>query len=385
MDNGGEAMKDRRPAETFPPGEFIRDELEARGWKQEDLAEIMGRDLRLVNEIITGKRSITPDTARGLGEALDTSAQYWMNLQSYFHLSQSVSPVQDIARRSKLYEKAPVRLMVKRNWIEQSLNIDVVEKRICDFFEIESLSEEPSLVHVSRKSTSYAESAPIQLAWLYRAVHLSKTEVTKSFSQTKLNDALEQLKAILPNPQDIRMIPKILSESGIKFLVIEPLPQSKIDGVTFWMGATPVIALSLRYDRIDYFWHTLAHELAGHVKNGDGKNTKPILDIDLPGQQDNEERPQYEVDADRNATSFLIPQEELDNFIARVSPLYSKVRITGFANKIKVHPGIVVGQLQHSSRNELNYSQHRDMLVKVRDIITSATLTDGWGHSLPAI
>ncbi len=87
-------MKDKMPAETFPPGEFVRDELEARGWTQEDLAEIMGRDLRLVNEIITGKRSITPDTARGLGEALDTSGQYWMNIQSSFQLSRSESPIE---------------------------------------------------------------------------------------------------------------------------------------------------------------------------------------------------------------------------------------------------------------------------------------------------
>jgi len=376
-------MRDRKLADTFPPGEFIREELEARGWAQDDLAEILGRPTRLVNEIIVGKRGITPETARGLGEAFGTSAQYWMNLESLYRLSSNVIESELVARRAALYAKAPIRAMVRRSWIEPSTNIDVLEKSVCDFFGLKNMDDKPQLVHVSRKSTSYAEATPIQWAWLYRAVHLSKALATESFSQAKLNDALERLRAILPNPQDIRMIPKILSESGIKFLVIEPLPQSKIDGVTFWVDGTPVIALSLRYDRIDYFWHTLAHELAGHVKNGDGKNAKPILDIDLLGQQDNAERPRYEVDADRNAVSFLIPQNELDNFIARVSPIYSKVRITGFANKIKVHPGIVVGQLQHSSRNELNYSQHRDMLAKVRDIITSAALTDGWGHSLP--
>ena len=125
-------MNDGRPAETFPPGEFIRDELEARGWTQDDLAEVMGRNPRLVNEIITGKRSITPETAMGLGEALDTSSQYWLNLQSSFQLSQIGSQTEGIAKRSKLYEKAPVRLMVKRNWKESSSNIDVLEHRVCD-------------------------------------------------------------------------------------------------------------------------------------------------------------------------------------------------------------------------------------------------------------
>ena len=57
-------MGDRIVAEIFPPGEFIREELEARNWSQLDLAEIMGRPPRVVNELIAAKRSITPDTAR---------------------------------------------------------------------------------------------------------------------------------------------------------------------------------------------------------------------------------------------------------------------------------------------------------------------------------
>lgn len=375
-------MKERKPAEVFPPGEFIKDELEARCWTQEDLAEVMGRDLHLINEIITGKRGITPETARGLGEALETSAQYWMNLQAAFQLAQSESQNEAVPRRSRLYEKAPVRLMVKRNWIEASSNIDVLEERVCTFFGLKDINDELKLVHASRKSTTYAESTPIQWAWLYRAVHLATAVDAKKFTPAKLNTVLDNLRLLLPNPQDIRMVPKILSESGIKFMVIEPLPQSKVDGVTFWIKDSPVIALSLRYDRIDWFWHTLGHELAGHVKNGDGRNAQAIIDLDLLGQQGNTDRPKYEIEADKNAVSFLIPQDELDDFVARVSPLYTPARIIGFANKIHVHPGIVVGQLQH--RGELNYSQHRDMLVKVRSIITEAALTDGWGHSLPA-
>jgi HTH-type transcriptional regulator/antitoxin HigA len=374
-------MRDRKLAEVFPPGEFIKEELEARGWAQDDLAEILGRPTRLVNELIAGKRGITPETAKGLGEAFGTSAQLWMNLESAYRLALKVTEYEPVARRAILYEKAPVRAMVRRNWIESSSNIDVLEKRICDFFGLDNIDDEPSLIHVARKSTSYAEPTTLQWAWLYRAVHLEKAVDANKFTTLKLENALERLKLILPNPQEIRTIPKILAESGIKLLVIEPLPQSKIDGVTFWVGETPIIAMSLRYDRIDYFWHTLAHELAGHVKNGDGKNDHAILDIDLLEQQHDVDRPEYEVKADTNAISYLVPQVELENFVARVSPLYSQKRIIGFANKIQVHPGIVVGQLQY--RNELNYSQHRDMLVKVRDIITSSALTDGWGHSLP--
>ena len=49
------------------PGESLRVKLEERGWTQNDLATIMGRPVRLVTEIVTGKRSITPETAVELG------------------------------------------------------------------------------------------------------------------------------------------------------------------------------------------------------------------------------------------------------------------------------------------------------------------------------
>jgi len=58
-------MTQRTPAEVFAPGEFIREELEVRGWSQNDLAAILGRPPRVVSEVVTGKRAITPETAKG--------------------------------------------------------------------------------------------------------------------------------------------------------------------------------------------------------------------------------------------------------------------------------------------------------------------------------
>ena len=70
----------RKPAQVFHPGEFIREELEARGWSQTDLAEIMGRPVPTINMIVNGNKRVTPETARELGEAFGTSAEMWMNL-----------------------------------------------------------------------------------------------------------------------------------------------------------------------------------------------------------------------------------------------------------------------------------------------------------------
>jgi HTH-type transcriptional regulator / antitoxin HigA len=87
-------MRQRIPAEVFPPGDFLREELEARGWTQSDLAQRMGRPLRSINEVVNGKKAITAETAIGLGDALGTSAEYWMNLESVYRLH--------LARRRRL-------------------------------------------------------------------------------------------------------------------------------------------------------------------------------------------------------------------------------------------------------------------------------------------
>src|SRR5437870_4776428 len=74
------------PAEAFPPGEFLREELEARGWTQLDLAEILGVTPGHINDVIKGKASITPESAKALGTAFDVDPQYWMNLESIYQL-----------------------------------------------------------------------------------------------------------------------------------------------------------------------------------------------------------------------------------------------------------------------------------------------------------
>ena len=380
-------MGERIPAEVFPPGEFIREELEARGWNQIDLAAILGRAPRDVSEIITAKRSITPETAKQLAAAFGTDPRLWMNLETAYRLSRVGNADDSVSRRARLYEIAPVREMVQRRWIEPSENIEVLEKRVADFFEVTSLDQPFTfMAHAARKSTSYQTATVPQLAWLFRAKKLSKAVFPKQFSEKSLGECLKRFKQILPNAEDIRQVPKILSDAGVRFLIVEPLPGTKIDGVCFWLDKqSPTIAISLRYDRIDWFWRTLLHELA-HVQNKDGMNKEVTIDTDLVGERPDpyENKPPSEQRADKFATEFSVPATQLDNFIARVRPLYSAQKIRGFAaNTVHVHPGIVVGQLQY--RGEISYAHSRKMLVRVRNIVTRSTLTDGWGYMPPAI
>jgi HTH-type transcriptional regulator/antitoxin HigA len=377
-------VMERTPAEVFPPGEFIREEIEARGWSQVELAEILGRPPRLVSELIAGKRAITPETAKGLGEAFNTGAQFWMNLESSYRLAQvKHDGSNSVSRRAKLYEKAPVKEMMRRHWIQPTENIDVLEKSVLDFLHIKSLDEQPQLLpHAARKSTSYAEHSPAEQAWLFRARQLAHAVDVKPFSEMSFASALARLKNMLRDPEDARQVPRVLADAGVRFLVVETLPQTRIDGACLWLNdKSPAIVVSLRFDRIDAFWHTVLHECA-HVKYSDGLEDGGLLDIDLVGEGAGpaEEKPSIEKRADEFAADFSIQKSDLDNFILRVRPLFSKTKIQGLSARLNVHQGIVVGQLQH--RKAIPYSHSREMLAKVRHIVTEAALTDGFGSIL---
>ena len=90
-----------------------------------------------------------------------------------------------------------------------------------------------------------------------------------------------------------------------------------------WIGdgwEKPVVALSLRYDRIDSFWHTLFHELS-HIKHRDSY----VLDVDLVGADrclSNEAVSEIETRANEEAAEMLIPKDKLRSFISRTRPFY---------------------------------------------------------------
>ncbi|MDO5730043.1 HigA family addiction module antitoxin [Corynebacterium sphenisci] len=110
---GREETMDINVAEVFPPGEFIEEELAERGWPQETLAEIMGVDRQIVSDAIGGRRRISIRTARRLGAAFGTSAEYWLNPQNLYELhvegrSASDEQLSDVRRRAHLNELAPI-------------------------------------------------------------------------------------------------------------------------------------------------------------------------------------------------------------------------------------------------------------------------------------
>ena len=234
---------------SFAPGEYIRDELEARGWTQEAFAHILGRPLKTVNQIITGVKAITPKTAQGIAAAFDTSAELWLNLENAYRLHKEHCDQDAVARRARLYELAPVKEMISRQWIDDTGDVAELERAIDEFF------AEP-FEAAARKSTTYESITPSQKAWMYQARNMAReVSVSAKYSEARAKRSLPALHALTVSEHEVRRIPNVLSTMGIRLVVVKQLKDCHIDGATFWLDAKcPVIALSLRYDRIDSFW-----------------------------------------------------------------------------------------------------------------------------------
>jgi HTH-type transcriptional regulator / antitoxin HigA len=373
-------MGEKMTQETFLPGEYILDELKERGWSQTDLSDILGYSPTVISETISGKRTISIKFAQALAEAFGTSAQLWLNLQNAYDLTLVSSSKDIISRRAKLYAKAPIREMIRRRWIEKINNIEILEKQVCKFLEIENIDDEVKFAYAARKSDDYnTKPNPIQTAWLMRAKMLAPAApLMELYNERNFKKLIEELAPLRLEPEAISQVPKILRKYGIRFLLIEYLPQAKIDGACFWLDSqSPVIALSMRFDRIDYFWFTLMHDLF-HIKNRPDKEN-PLLETLVIGEdaQPSDEKPQEEKRADEFAAGILVNQKELHNFMLRHQRLYSEKSIIAFAKVNRVHPGIVVGQLHY--RRAFHWKYFRTMLTKVREYITDTALTDGWG------
>ena len=80
-------MKDEQKLAPIHPGEILLDEfLEPMEISQYRLAKDIGVPPRRINEIVHGKRSVTPDTALRLSRYFGLSERFWVNLQSRYDL-----------------------------------------------------------------------------------------------------------------------------------------------------------------------------------------------------------------------------------------------------------------------------------------------------------
>lgn len=139
--------------------------------------------------------------------------------------------------------------------------------------------------------------------------------------------------------ETLREIPSYLSQFGVILVWEKSLPSMKLDGAIFQSSSNHVVvALSLRYARLDNFWFTLLHELAHAVLHADQLES-PILDnLDIKSES------LIEKQADRLASDSLIPRSEWRSCPARYSN--SIADIVSFADRLGIPPQCVAGRLQ---------------------------------------
>ena len=362
------------------PGSFIEEELDARKWAQADLAYILDMDVSQLNKLIKGATSITPDSAVALGDAFDMPPEFFMNLQKMYDLQKAKKADPGVKTRASWLSVFPVREMIKRGWIEDA-EPALLDLQMMRFFgknrieDIPFVNDAPMLAYAARKS-DYEGTTEVQYVWLNRVKKIAEQMECPPFSEGRLRDSLASIREHMLIKEDLIHIPAILHKCGVRFVLVDGFPGSKIDGVCLWIDGQPVIGMTLRLDRLDNFCFVLRHEIE-HVLNGDGKEeTFAPVDSDT-GM---EAVAACEELANGAAAEFCVSQSLLDSFIARKSPFISRDDVVKFAARTEVHPAIVVGQIQNRTKK---WGWLREYQIGVREHLLEWKFKDGWGHFYP--
>lgn len=369
------------------PGQLLQALLEARGWTQKVLSLVLGIDQAIVSKLVADKRPIDATMALSLSEVFDLPPEEFLALQQSYDLATAritARPDPQRSVRATVFGGLPVTEMIKRGWLEADNIKDVqkVEAALAKFFKVSAINEIDILFpHAAKKTETFAEATPAQLAWIYRVKEIASEMLVARYSPGAVKQAIPKLKLLLSSAEEARKVPRILAECGIRYVIVESLPAAKIDGVCFWLNdSSPVIGMSLRHDRIDNFWFVLRHELE-HVLRLHGMK-EAMLDTELEGDRagTNDNLAEEERLANEAAANFCVPIHTLEGFVARKAPFFNDRDILGLARTLQVHPGLVAGQLQ---RRINRYDRFRQHLIKVRSIVAPGAMVDGWGDVAP--
>ena len=342
------SMNTLKPAINFGPGATLRDEIDERGWSQEDFAEIMGVSKNTVNNLVNNKVAITVDMAILLGKALNQDPEVWLRLDSSYRLQkqQSSERVDATERRALAYAAAPVKEMQKYGWISQFEDPYEAVKRFWGVKKIDpdfaaKMEDQISSVALRSTKTLTTVRALHLRAWLHMASKIAKTRPNKRYNKSELEKLIGTLYSHTRKTNGVAIYLESLTDIGVKFIVLRHLSKTYLTGACFWEGKNPVVAYTGRYDRVDGFWFTLAHEL-GHVLREHSNHA--ILDED-----DVESTEKIEHEADQIAEEALKHQEILAK-MDMYGKYVSEARVRSCAKEVGVNEAIVVGVLQHKKQ-----------------------------------
>jgi HTH-type transcriptional regulator/antitoxin HigA len=351
-----------KAARKFGPGYFIREQMELRDWTQSDLSDVTGFTIKHLNKVLQDKQPLTLDMARVLGEVFNTSAQYWVNIDTGFRLWQTQEKTKEEIEadiKSLIYERMPVKDMIAKGWLKASRSAENLKKQVLQYWGWEDLDfgilDKDYLPYLTRKSESYNQfNASYAITW-YRKAQIEAARVKcVPYKKQKLERLYENLNSYTTRPNGINDFIEDLTNAGVIFLVIPHLQKTYLDGAAFFSGKNPVIIYTGRYKRIDNFWFTVAHEIAHVLLHLNDENTF-VLDNLRTG-----ERNKMEEEANDLAAEKLM-HNEIVKYLNPYLKYLSASKVEECGNDLDIHPAIIVGKLAHddhiSQSNQKRYNQ----------------------------
>lgn len=338
-----------QPDTYSAPGEMIAELLEERGLNQRYLAERMGRPQKTINELIHGKVALTPETAQQLELVLGTPAQYWLTHEAHYraYLTRRAQeerysawhdwldqmPVDELKRQGVL---PPIR--------NQGRNKNQLVRALLQFFGVASPAEWENIylctatANVRWRIQEQRSDPHATSVWLRLGERAAQTaSLAVRYDAARFRALLPTLRSLTVEPPSAFM-PRLMEQCaavGVVVAFVRAVPRACVSGAARWLCDRPVIQLSLYGKFNDRFWFTFFHEV-NHIL----EHKSRIIFLD---EWDHGDVSAEEQQADRFAADLLIPPEHAPG----LSSLRSADSVRSFAAKIGIHPGIVVGRLQH--------------------------------------
>lgn len=327
------------------PISAIEFRMEEQGLRQRDLIPILGSRSR-VSEILSRKRPLTLPMIRALSENLGIPTDVLIRSPKSYPADH---PVTD----ELAWSKFPFQAMRKRGWLsaEPRSTPAQIQSAVQQFlFEASGIAASAPLYRRSltglgvdglEDSAKYAV-----LAWSARIFQKAKIHggAVQNFLFTSVTD--DFFRALVVQSKHVdgpKRAISMLADIGIQVIFEPALPGSLIDGAAFLAtDMRPIIGLTLRFDRVDYFWFTLLHELAHVWKHLNTPNDGFIDRIDAT--DDGKRR---EQEANRIARDTLIPRQVWNRSTARIDTTLSS--IIDLAAELSIHPAIVAGRIHYES------------------------------------
>ncbi len=342
-----ELYEDDHYAIDFPdPVESIQFRMEQLGLNQQNLVPLIGSKSK-VSEVLNKKRPLTLSMMRSLHKNLGIPAEILLQKAG----SNFPETVPDIK-----WQRFPLKEMSKRGWIKSFGKINDSAEESTRFFikdccpgaeTIEACFRENAGNRTNTKTDMYSLNA-----WCMRVMSITyKKNLPKKFNpESFTSDNLKEIAKLSFFETGPLLAKEFLEKHGIHLIIERHLPKTYLDGAALVLDdMTPVVGLTLRYDRIDNFWFCLLHELA-HIILHLGKNNHRLfvddMDVRIP---ENKKNKSIEEEADSLAMESLIPNEIWISSAAKINSTTENV--ISLSEELRIHPACIAGRIRFENNN----------------------------------